>query len=100
MGDAMAKRIYEQDNAEGKLTIDLGVNESGGVEIFFHDIGAAAKRLTGDSDYERAVTIPADQIAQLALNLLADRFADDIQAQSKIETYCEERQIETKVWSF
>jgi len=93
-------RIYEQENAEGKLTVDVTVKEDGGVEVFFYDIGAAAKRLTGDSDYERALTIPAHQIAQLAMHLLAEKFAGDIQAQSKIEAYCEERGIKTSVWTW
>lgn len=93
-------KIYEQDNTEGKLTIDVNVVKDGAVEVFFHDIGAAAQRMTGDSDYERALRIPSEQTAKLAMHLLAEKFAGDIQAQSKIEAYCKERGIETSVWSF
>ena len=56
--------------------------------------------MTGDSDYERALTIAPDQVATLAMHLLAERFEGDIQAQSKIEAYCQERGIETSAWSF
>ena len=93
-------KIYHQDDANGKLTIDVTAKGDGGIEVFFHDIGKAAQQLTGDSDYERAVTVAPDQVARLAMHLLADRFEGDIQAQSKIETYCEERGIETSAWSF
>lgn len=93
-------KLYERDDAEGKLRIDVNAIADGAVEVFFHDIGTAAKRMTGDLDYERALKIPAEQVAGLAVHLLADRFAGDAQAQSKIEAYCKERGIETNAWSF
>lgn len=93
-------KIFHQDDANGKLTVDVTAKGDGGIEVFFHDIGQAARQMTGDSEYERALTIGPDQVAALAMHLLAERFEGDIQAQSKIEVYCQERGIETSAWSF
>ena len=93
-------RIYEDKSDAGVLTIDVTVTDDKGVEVEFYDISRAAKEATGGSDYERKVTIPPDHVANLAMHLLADRFTGDIKTQSKVEAYCKERGIETRVWSW
>jgi len=97
----MRAELYRNRNAGGTTTIDLELKEDGALQLFYYDIGEAAQRSFGDSDYEAWANVPAPEVAKLAFALLADRWRGDPQALSAFRDFCGEHgvAVESGSWT-
>lgn len=95
------KILSRSEDSDGKTTVSLELCEDGGVRIFYHDIGPAAKRMFGDIDYEAWLRVPPGQLGKLAFVLLSEKFEGRADALSRLRALCEANGVgfENDVWS-
>lgn len=96
----MRQVLYRLHNDQGSVTVDIDLLESGAIQVFFHDVGASAKRAHGDDDYEHWVEIPSDSLPALAFALLTDRLTGNISAVEEAAQLCELHRIPHEVFCF
>ena len=81
-------RLYEDDDGDTKVTIDLRVRDDGALQIEGYDIGESVEKAWGDSDYEYWVMIPREALTELALALILEHSQGDQSAVSKLKSQC------------
>ena len=69
-------------------SVRLSVRNNGSIRMDAHDMGALVKEMFDRDDYEYAVEVPADAIAELAFALLRERFAGDVSAVDALRAFC------------
>jgi len=93
--------LTNTQDADGATHVTLELLESGDLEVFYHDVGAAAQRTFGDSDYEAWLRVGAGDLGKLAFALMAEKFAGRADALSAARAFCEAHGIafEAGVWT-
>lgn len=90
---------FEDRTSPTKIFIELNENTDGGVTLSGQDLGEAPRTHFGKADYEYAVTVPAEGIRALAIQLLAEKYQNDASAVSGLKDFCDRRQIPCSFWS-
>lgn len=100
-GDNMQAELFRNENEGGKTTVSLEQLPDGSLQLFYYDIGEAARRMFGDSDYEAWLTVPAMDLPKLAFALLAEKYGGRADAMSELRTFCEANAIahDSGVWT-
>lgn len=92
--------LFEDTSSTTKIYIELKEDADGSLTIAGHDVGEAPRMTFGASDYEHAVTVPADAVRALAFHLLAEKFEGDARAVSKLKDFCEQQAIPCSFWAW
>ncbi|QIQ87084.1 hypothetical protein [Erythrobacter sp.] len=82
-------RLYSDQNAQSRRTIDLTLRANGSIRLEAGDVGPLVERMFGDGDYEFWVTVEPDAVAALCFALLQDRFSGDANAIDHLRSFCE-----------
>ncbi len=80
--------------------VRLRLGSNGEIIIEAQDMGPTVKQIWDRDDYEFSVTVPVSSVARLAFELLKERFAGNLGAVDAFRTFCEERSIEHKFFSW
>jgi len=97
----MRADLMRMQNAGGATTVTLELHDGGDLELYYHDVGAAAQRTFGDGDYEAWLRIASDVVGKLAFALLAEKFEGKPDALSALKAFCAARGIpfQAGVWT-
>jgi len=80
------------DGAESR-TVRLQLQADGALRLHAYDHGATARLTFDRDDYEFWVTVPAEQAARLAFELLREKFTGRLQAVTEFRDFCKSREI-------
>ena len=92
MDDTTSVELARESGTEYR-SVRLRITGDGGIRLDAHDMGPTVVQVFDHDDYEFAVEVPAAAVAQLAFELLRDRFSGDIRAVDELRRLCEERGI-------
>lgn len=92
--------LFEDSSSPTKIYIELKENPEGGISVAGQDIGEVPRLHFGGDDYEYGLTIPAEGVRALAIQLLAEKYRDDPDVVSKLRQYCDLQQIPCSFWSY
>ena len=92
MANPVSVELALQDETEYR-SVRLHLESDGAIKIDAHDMGPAVKQFWDHDDYEFSVTVPPEAVAQLAFELLKERFTGNLKAVDEFRSFCEERGI-------
>ncbi len=92
--------LVEDRSSPTKIYIELIEGPDGSIKLDGHDVGEAPKSYFGKSDYEYGLSIPAEGVRALAIQLLAEKYRNDASAVSSLMSFCEAHQILCSFWSY
>ena len=82
------KKITIYDYKRGKdehHTLTAEINEKGDLVLSGYDCGEYLKDLYGDFDYEYWLTIKAEDVSTILLNLIKEQFKSDVEFKEWLE---------------
>jgi hypothetical protein len=81
-----------------RVTLDAGGD--GGVVLHTHEMGASLEAAWGVDDDEVALSVPADQVARLALALAAEVLKGGDNALARLSHICEAHDVSCRIASW
>lgn len=91
--EPLSQVLYWNQNSGGKTDVTLTLKPEGSLELFYYDIGSASRKMWGDSDYERWITIPPEALPQLAFRLIAEKYDGRFDSVSDLQKFCEQHSV-------
>ena len=93
--------IARRDSTDVSVSISVTANPDGGIRVEGCDVGEGVEKWFGRDDYEYWVDVPASEIRQLVLLLLAEKYKGNVDAVAEFRAYCEAKGIAHKfmTWS-
>jgi hypothetical protein len=99
MENAVTVELFLQKDTEYR-SVRLHLENDGAIKIDAHDMGPVVEQFWDHDDYEFSVTVPQAAVAQLAFELLKDKFAGNLRAVDDFKRYCGERGISHQFWAW
>ena len=79
-------RLFERQG-ETSIFIDVEIDKEGDLVLSGQDLGKVPEEYWGDSDYEYAIVVNQDQMNNLLLSLIKEKFGGNAQAFSNFREY-------------
>jgi hypothetical protein len=92
----MADQVIEIARREGTefRRVDLMLKDDGSIVLEGQDMGPAVEQVWGDTDYEYWVRVAPPALPKLAFELLAEKFAGQLDAVQAFRDWCRTRAVE------
>jgi len=93
--------IARKEFPDISTSISVTANSDGGIRVEGYDVGEGVEKWFGRDDHEYWVDVPASEIRQLVLLLLAEKYKGNVDAVAEFRAYCEAKGIAHKfmTWS-
>ncbi len=89
--------IYDYKNQENEIhSLIAEIKDNGDLVFSGYDCGQSVKRFFGDLDHEYWLTVKAENISSVILNLIKDRFKND----TEFREWLDEKNIQFEFYSY
>lgn len=89
------KCFWQKKSGDGfKIEITASFKNDGDLRLEGYDFGPAVEAVYRDLDFEYWVDVKKEHLAKLVLELLKEKYSDDLKAVQHFREFCETHQIE------
>ncbi len=96
MSDKHEVTLQTIDRDDLYATVTAEVNDQGELVVFSYDIGRTVSEFFGRDEHERWVTVPAEHVPRVLLELMRERFTDQAGFVAWLATH--DIPMETMTW--